>query len=300
MTAEQRDKLAEQFEKASRVAGAEPIAVVGIGCRLPGGVTGPTSYWELLQSGTDAITEVPADRWDGRRVLRPGPDGAGPDVDEVGRLTSSDVAGFDADFFGISPREAAAMDPQQRLLLEVAWEALEHAGLGTGPPRREPHRRDDGRLLHRVPEHPRRRDPDTIDAYSATGNAHSVAVGPDLLPAGPATARPSRWTPRARRRWSSIHLACQSLRDAGERPRAGRRRQPDPAPGDPARACQVGHAVAARPCHAFDAARRRLRPRRGLRRRGAQAARPTRCATAIGCWRWCAARRSTRTAAPTA
>jgi phthiocerol/phenolphthiocerol synthesis type-I polyketide synthase D len=127
MSAEQRGKLAEQFEKASRVAGAEPIAVVGIGCRFPGGVTGPESYWKLLESGTDAVTEVPADRWDAEAFYD-------PDVTVPGRMPTKwgayldDVSGFDAEFFGITPREATSMDPQQRVALEVAWEALENAG----------------------------------------------------------------------------------------------------------------------------------------------------------------------------
>ncbi|MFD9138572.1 SDR family NAD(P)-dependent oxidoreductase, partial [Streptomyces bottropensis] len=97
----------------------EPIAIVGVGCRLPGGVDSPQSLWELVAGGHDAIGEVPADRgWD---VAYPG-----------GFLP--DVAGFDAGFFGISPREAAAMDPQQRLLLETAWEAFERAGIAPRSP----------------------------------------------------------------------------------------------------------------------------------------------------------------------
>ncbi|MDW8808989.1 type I polyketide synthase, partial [Streptomyces scabiei] len=97
----------------------EPIAIVGVGCRLPGGVDSPQRLWDLVSGGHDAIGEVPADRgWD---VAYPG-----------GFLP--DVAGFDAGFFGISPREAAAMDPQQRLLLETAWEAFERAGIAPRSP----------------------------------------------------------------------------------------------------------------------------------------------------------------------
>ena len=101
------------------VAG-DPVAVVAMGCRFPGGVASPEDLWELVRSGTDAISGFPADRgWEtgGRRVRR-------------GRAGSSAGAGeFDAGFFGISPREALAMDPQQRLLLEVCWEAIERAGI---------------------------------------------------------------------------------------------------------------------------------------------------------------------------
>lgn len=112
-------------------AGDEPIAVVGIGCRFPGGdrdLTGPADYWRFLTGRGDAIREVPDGRWD------PFDDGSPEVGDLLGRTTRlggflDDVAAFDARFFGITPREAAVMDPQQRLVLEVAWEAFEHAGI---------------------------------------------------------------------------------------------------------------------------------------------------------------------------
>ncbi|MBI5394834.1 MAG: type I polyketide synthase [Verrucomicrobia bacterium] len=106
----------------------EPIAVIGIGCRFPGGVTGPDSYWKLLLAGTDAITDVPADRWNHDLIYHPEPGKPGKTVArQAGFVTN--VQRFDADFFGISPREACQMDPQHRLVLEVAWEALEDAGV---------------------------------------------------------------------------------------------------------------------------------------------------------------------------
>ena len=107
---------------------AEPIAVVGIGCRFPGDVAGPESFWRLLVNGEDGITEVPADRWDVDAFYDPDPSAPGRMTTRWGGFLS-DVDGFDADFFGITPREATAMDPQHRILLEVAWEALEHAGI---------------------------------------------------------------------------------------------------------------------------------------------------------------------------
>ncbi|MEW5809831.1 MAG: type I polyketide synthase [Actinomycetota bacterium] len=209
MSAEQRDKLAEQFEKASRVAGAEPIAVVGIGCRLPGGVTGPDSFWKLLESGTDAVTEVPADRWDAEAFYD-------TDMSVPGRMPTKwgayldDITGFDADFFGITPREAMSMDPQQRVALEVAWEALENAGYA-------PDQLGESRtavmlgVYYSEYHNASPENADAIDAYSATGNAHSVTVGRIaylLGLKGPAVAVDTACSSSL----VSIHLACQSLR----------------------------------------------------------------------------------------
>ncbi|MFP3968189.1 SDR family NAD(P)-dependent oxidoreductase [Actinomadura fulvescens] len=110
----------------------EPIAVIGVGCRFPGGerdLNGPADYWRFLTGRGDAIREVPEGRWD---AFDDGSPEVGDLLDKTTRLGGflDDVAGFDAQFFGITPREAAVMDPQQRLVLEVAWEAFEHAGIG--------------------------------------------------------------------------------------------------------------------------------------------------------------------------
>src|SRR5689334_2754430 len=128
-------KLALTVEQMrSKVAGlelldVEPIAIIGMACRFPGGVRDTESFWQLLRNGVDAVTEVPPDRWDVDAYYDPDPDAPGKMNTRWGGFID-EVDQFDAHFFNISPREAARMDPQQRLLLEVTWEALESAGQG--------------------------------------------------------------------------------------------------------------------------------------------------------------------------
>ena len=196
---------------AAPIAAGEPIAVVGIGCRFPGGVVDAASFWQLLISGVDAITEVPADRWDVGGLYDPDPDASGKMSTRWGGFLD-DVDRFDAAFFDIAPKEALAMDPQQRILAEVCWEALEHAGMapdglgGTSSGVFVGMSSADyvGALLDG--------DLDRIDAYSGTGTAPSVAAGriAYLLGLnGPVLTVDTACSSSL----VAVHLACASLRD---------------------------------------------------------------------------------------
>lgn len=212
MSPKAREVLARELVRAGTAFPtdiAEPVAVIGVGCRLPGGVTGPESFWQLLIDGRDAVGEVPADRWDADEFYDPDPHAPGKMTTKWGGFVD-DVAGFDADFFGITPREAESMDPQQRILLEVTWEALEHACL---PPDSLSGTRTAAMMGlsawdYTILNLERRSE---IDAYMSTGNPHSAAVGRIsylLGLRGPAVAVDTACSSSL----VAVHLACQSLR----------------------------------------------------------------------------------------
>ena len=188
----------------------EPIAIVGIGCRIPGVESGPAEFWRLLADGIDAVTPVPGDRWDPTRYYDTNPDAPGRMSTNWGSFLR-EVDRFDAPFFGISRREAVSLDPQQRILLEVCWEALEHAGhsprelsgiatgVFVGICTSDYH----SLLLNRSDE--------SIDAYLATGTAHSIAAGRISYTfgfQGPNMAVDTACSASL----VAVHLACQSLR----------------------------------------------------------------------------------------
>ena len=132
---EMRAKL-EEADRRQR----EPIAIVGMGLRLPGGVHDESSLWQILADGVDAISEIPRDRWDLEAYYDPDPDKPGKMNTRHGAFING-VDQFDAEFFGISPREAASMDPQHRLLMETSWEAMENAAICPAQPGRQSNRR---------------------------------------------------------------------------------------------------------------------------------------------------------------
>jgi acyl transferase domain-containing protein/SAM-dependent methyltransferase len=189
----------------------DPIAIVGLGCRFPGGVRDASSYWELLRGGVDAIQEIPGNRWDVDAYYDPAVGAPGKMATRWGGFLDQ-VDQFDADFFNISPREAATMDPQQRLLLEVAWEALENAGQAhsglAGSATGVFVGLSTSDYAHLQVQHGAITD---IDAYFGTGGAHSVLVGRlsyVLGLRGPSVAVDTACSSSL----VAIHLACQSLR----------------------------------------------------------------------------------------
>ncbi len=204
------DKLQTKLN-ALEAAKIEPIAVIGMSCRFPGGANNPEDYWKLLQNGVNAIREVPAERWNIEDYYDPETK-PGKINTRHGGFLNTKVYDFDPQFFGIAPREATQLDPQQRLLLEVTWEALENAnivpdhlyGSATGV------FIGIGSFDYAVRQFGKQA-PSQIGAYAATGSLLSPAAGRlsyILGLTGPSTIVDTACSSSL----VALHLACQSLR----------------------------------------------------------------------------------------
>ncbi len=204
------EQLQSRLAEAERVR-EEPIAVIGVGCRFPGGADNPAAFWRLLRDGANAIVEVPRDRWDVDAYYDPDPAVPGKTSTRWGGVLS-DIDRFDARFFGLAPREAVSLDPQQRLLLEVAWEALEDAGQAADRLAGTPTGVFVGIASGDYAQLHRRRGQAGLDAYYASGIAHSMAAGRlsyVLGLQGPSLAVDTACSSSL----VAVHLACQSLRN---------------------------------------------------------------------------------------
>ena len=257
--------------ETTRQQQSEPIAIIGVACRFPGGADSPEAYWELLRNGVDAITDIPSQRWSVAAHYDPDAEAPGKMYTRSGGFIN-EVDQFDPQFFGISPREAHSLDPQQRLLLEVSYTALENAGQ---PPFDLRGSRtgvfigvsfDDYAQLS-----VRSGDLTRIDAHSSLGNTRSIAAGRLAYTfgfQGPTMQLDTTCSSSL----LAVHLACQSLRSGESNLALAGGRQPDAVSRTHHRLLQTQSPGPRWSLQNLRCRCRWLRARRGLWRRRAEAA----------------------------
>ncbi|MEA5529167.1 type I polyketide synthase [Dolichospermum sp. UHCC 0684] len=187
----------------------DPIVIVGMACRFPGGANDLESFWQLLEQGKDAVREIPSDRWDMQAWYHPDPDTPGKIYSPYGAFLEQ-IDQFDAEFFGIVPREAVAIDPQQRLLLETTWQALESAGQNPQKLRNT----QTGVFVGAMTQDYAQLSyaPEAINAYTGSGTSVSVAAGRLSYVLG--LQGPSMTVDTAcSSSLVAVHLACNALRN---------------------------------------------------------------------------------------
>jgi acyl transferase domain-containing protein len=204
-------KMSTRLDALQR-AKTEPIAIIGMGCRFPGGANDPESFWRLLSEGVDATRPIPPERWDVESLYDADPEAPGKIYARRGGFLEN-VDLFDAEFFGISPREARAIDPQQRLVAEVGWEALEHAGYAPARLAGTPTGVFIGAGIDDYAQFRlRSEDPSAIDPYAGTGSVMSFTAGRLSYLLG--LQGPSLMVDTAcSSSLVALHLAMQSLRN---------------------------------------------------------------------------------------
>jgi acyl transferase domain-containing protein/acyl carrier protein len=203
------ERLQARLDASERVL-HQPIAIIGAGCRYPGGIESPGALWRVVRDGVDAVAEVPADRWDVDAYYDPDPKAPGKMVTRRGGFLAQ-VDRFDPHFFGISPREATTMDPQQRLLLETSYEALESAGIATDRLAGSLTGVFVGITTCEYAQRLRLVGLENADVYSATGSVLNAAAGRISFTfgfQGPCISVDTACSSSL----VAVHLACQSLR----------------------------------------------------------------------------------------